>query len=224
MTCAEVMKKLEKLGTAQNRKIYARHGGSGDMFGVSFANLYKLQKQIKTDHALARQLWKTRNVDAQWLATMIADPTQMDSKETDAWAKDNSPGQAVSGLFAGLVARTQSAPQKMAAWIKSKEEFTRATGYNVMGALLRHDASALSDAECRKHLATIEKEIHGSANRARYSMNSAVISIGIYKPALTKEVIEAAKRIGHVEVDHGETGCKTPDALAYIKKAIARKK
>jgi len=47
MTFAEVMKQLESMGTAQNRKIYARHGVPADkMFGVSYANLYALQKKF----------------------------------------------------------------------------------------------------------------------------------------------------------------------------------
>jgi hypothetical protein len=37
-------------------------------------------------------------------------------------------------------------------------------------------------------------------------------------------VAEDAARIGKVKVDHGETGCKTPDAVPYIKKAVERKK
>ena len=53
MTLAEAMKQLEAQGTAQNRKIYARHGVKGEMFGVSSANLYALQKKIKVDHRLA---------------------------------------------------------------------------------------------------------------------------------------------------------------------------
>ena len=74
-----------------------------------------------------------------------------------------------------------------------------------------------------KILATIEKEIHRSANWARRAMNSALIAIGVYKPALRKKVIEAAKRIGKVEVDHGETSCRTPDAIGYIEKVLQRR-
>ncbi|MBI3856045.1 MAG: DNA alkylation repair protein, partial [Planctomycetes bacterium] len=72
-------------------------------------------------------------------------------------------------------------------------------------------------------LVTIEKEIHGSANFARHAMNGALIGIGICKPSLRRKAIEAAKRIGRVEVDHGETSCKTPDAVATIGKASQRK-
>ena len=42
-----------------------------------------------------------------------------------------------------------------------------------------------------------------------------------YTNALRKAALVAAKRIGKVEVDHGDTACKTPDAAEYIEKAWA---
>jgi len=41
---------------------------------------------------------------------------------------------------------------------------------------------------------------------------------------LEKKTLPVAQKIGVVEIDHGETYCKTPDAVLYIKKARARKK
>ena len=52
-------------------------------------------------------------------------------------------------------------------------------------------------------------------------MNQALISLGCRSAALRKAVTAAAKRIGPVEVDHGDTACKTPDAVAYISKTWA---
>ena len=82
MTATEVMERLEESGTAQNRKVYARHGMHEPFFGVSFAELGKLQKAIKTDHALARELWATGNWDARHLACMVADPRVASSRRT----------------------------------------------------------------------------------------------------------------------------------------------
>lgn len=42
----KVMKELKRMGTAQNRKVYARHGVGENMFGVSYANLNALKKKI----------------------------------------------------------------------------------------------------------------------------------------------------------------------------------
>ncbi len=71
---------------------------------------------------------------------------------------------------------------------------------------------------------TIEREVHGRPNRVRYSMNSALIAIGMRNATLERRAIAAARRIGKVEVDHGETGCKTPDPIPYIQRAKARRK
>lgn len=53
MSLAEAMSALEKAGSEQTRKTYARHGASGAMFGVSFADLKLLMKKIKVDQELA---------------------------------------------------------------------------------------------------------------------------------------------------------------------------
>jgi hypothetical protein len=52
-------------------------------------------------------------------------------------------------------------------------------------------------------------------------MHNALIGIGSYgSKSLRDKAIAAAKRIGKVEIDHGETGCKTPDAVTYINKTV----
>ena len=90
MTKTETLAKLKAFGTAQNRKVYRRHGVGEDLYGVSAADLKKLKKEIKTDHALAQQLWATGNHDARILATMIADPTAMKPSDLNTWARDLS--------------------------------------------------------------------------------------------------------------------------------------
>ena len=56
MNLQQALQQLEELGTAQNRKVYARHGVNPNMFGVSYANLNKLAKSSKRDHPLALEL------------------------------------------------------------------------------------------------------------------------------------------------------------------------
>ena len=72
-------------------------------------------------------------------------------------------------------------------------------------------------------MAHIEAEIHHQPNRTRHSMNQALICLGVLNKALAKGAKAVAKRIGKVEVDHGQTSCKTPDAAAYIDKTLAHR-
>ena len=78
-------------------------------------------------------------------------------------------------------------------------------------------------ARLKRNLSAIEKRIHQSKNRTKDAMNNALIPIGLRNSELEKKALEVARRIGKVEVDHGETGCKTPDAVPYIMKARKRK-
>ena len=84
--------------------------------------------------------------------------------------------------------------------------------------------NGLPDAYFEKYLGVIESKIASDKNWVKYAMNNALINIGVRNPQLERKAIAVAKRIGKVEVDHGETACKTPDAVPYIKKTIAYRK
>ena len=81
----------------------------------------------------------------------------------------------------------------------------------------------LPDSYFEDHLKKIEADIHGSANRIRHAMNQALIAVGVRNNVLRRRAVSAARQIGEIEVDHGDTSCKTPDAVAYIKKVIERR-
>lgn len=83
---------------------------------------------------------------------------------------------------------------------------------------------ALPDDFFEPYLEIIARDIHTRQNRVRYSMNTALIGIGTRSDALEKKAIAIAEQIGPVDVDHGETGCKTPDAASYIRKTRERQR
>ena len=221
MTYTQVMKELKRMGTAQNRKVYGRHGVGEKMFGVSFANLNMLSKKIKTDHDLAVKLWESGNHDARILATMIADPEQIKSSMLDAWVKalDN---YVISDAFSSLAGKTPHARKKAEKWTRSKNEWVGRAGWSVLCRVAASD-DGLNDGYFEPYLVTIESDIHMSKNRVRDAMNMAVINIGLRNTNMEKKAVAAAKRIGKVDVDHGETSCKTPDAIDYINKTKAHR-
>lgn len=222
MNCQSVLDELKRLGTAQNRKVYRQHGVGAGMYGVSYANLGKLRKKIRVDQSLAEQLWRTGNHDARVLAAMVADPGAIKSKTLDEWVKDLD-NYVVTDALSGLAGKTPFAIKKAERWVKSKNEWVGASGWSVVAAIAMSDTS-LDDGYFERLLVTIEETIHNAKNRTRYAMNNAVIAIGSRNAGLEKKAVAAAKRIGKVEVDHGETGCKTPDAVAYIQKVRARRR
>ena len=222
MTKTEVMKELKAKGTAQNRKVYRRHGIRGALFGVSYAALGKLRKKIKTDQTLAEQLWATGYDDARALATMIAEPGATSAKTLDAWAKDLD-NRGLAAALSNVAAESKSAKSRMEKWTASKNEMIACAGWHTLASIAREE-NGLSDAYFKKQLKTIETKVHSSPNWAKYAMNNALINIGVRNASLEKAATATAKRIGKIEIDHGETGCKTPDAAAYIKKTLAHRR
>jgi len=222
MSLAEVMKILEKSGTAQARKIYARHGASEPMFGVSFATLGGLQKKIKVDHELAQGLWSTKNFDARNLAFKIADPTRMTPAELERWASDTNV-RMVCSYVSMLAVESPHGFALGTRWLASKDEALRGAAWGVVAQLASRDET-VPDAWFLERLAEIEKTIHTAPNDHRGTMNQALITIGGRNAALRKAALASAKRIGKVDIDHGETSCETPDAAAYVEKIWARSK
>lgn len=222
MTFEEAMKRLEAMGSEQTRKTYLRHGMKAPLFGVSFANLEKLRKEIKRDTALARELWASGNTDARTLATMIADPKTIDEATIDAWAGDLD-HHTIADLFAtNLVSKTPYAKKKAGDWTASREEWLARAGWSLVAALATKEPS-VEGAFFGDFVPAIEREIGAARDRVREAMNSALIAFGGRGGELAGLALPAAKRIGRVEIDHGDTGCKTPDAVEYIEKLQARR-
>ena len=218
----DLLLELELLGTEQNRKVYRRHGVNGYQFGVSFANLKRLAKRIGANTPLAEMLWCSGVHDARALATMVADDQSIKECLLDRWLADLD-NYVLTDAFSDLVGRTRFALKKADAWSASTLEWVGAAGWNLVAQLALHDPT-LKEAYFVDKLERIENDIHERPNRTRYSMNNALIAIGVRNPALQKATLTVSDRIGKVQVDHGETSCKTPDAHAYILKTIQHRK
>ena len=219
MTLAQTMSALEKAGSAQTRKTYTRHGAAEPMFGVSFATLKALLKRVGVDHELALALWDTGNFDARNLAVKVADPARMSPSDLDRWAKAPI-SRMCAGYVAHLAAEGPHARSRSDAWLFAPDEMRRCAGWSLVGAMAMRDEST-PDAWFAQRLAEIEKSIQASPNAQREAMLHALIAIGCRSAALRRSVTAAAKRIGKVEIDHGDTACKSPEPAPTLEKAWA---
>ncbi len=219
MLAGDVLQQLESVGKEQYRKIYARHGVKGAQFGVSTADIKAIQKKIKRDHALAIELWDSGNYDARVLATLIADPAQVTGELADRWVRDLD-NYTLTGYVADLIAKTPMIREKMEAWIQSEEEWIGRAGWTLLAVMAAEDQS-LPDSYFEPYLADAEGRIHTAKNRIRDAMNNAIINIGLRSEGLRQKAYAAAERIGEIDVDHGDTACETPNAIAYIEKTLA---
>lgn len=221
-TVAQIMTELKKQGTAQTRKTFGRHGAPDDLFGVKIGDLKVIAKKIKGDQSLACELYETGNADAQYLAGMVADGSQMSKKQLDAWANAASWQMISEYSVPGVATESPYARELALKWIKSKKESVAATGWcTYAGIVAMAPDDKLDLAEIKQLLDQVARQIGAAPARVRYTMNGFVISVGSYVQPLLKQAKATARKIGVVEVDMGETDCKVPLATAYIEKVEA---
>lgn len=219
-----ILAELKKKGRENTRQIYARHGNAIDRtFGVSVADLKVIAKTIKGQQALALELYETGNLDAMYLAGMVADGSKMTKQQLNSWAESGANLQMISEYTVAWVTVENPAARELALqWIKSKKEHVAASGWcTYSGIVATQPDETLDLAEIESLLGTVVKSIKTAQNRVRYTMNGFVISVAAYVKPLFKQAMAAAKQIGPVSVDTGDTACNVPLATAYIAKIQA---
>ena len=121
------------------------------------------------------------------------------------------------GYVAMLAAESPHGRSTAERWLAAADPGRRCAGWGLAAQLASRDRSVPA-AWFEARLATLERGIHEVSDGERYARNSALIAFGGRSAALRDKALAAARRIGHVEVDHGDTSCETPDAAAYIGK------
>src|SRR6202012_1110938 len=90
MTVSEIMAELEAHGSESIKKILVKHGVKEPFFGTKIEYMKPIQKKIKQDYQLAKDLYATGNADAMYLAGLIADDAKMTKADLQTWVKEAS--------------------------------------------------------------------------------------------------------------------------------------
>ena len=224
MTVEQVMTKLESLGSEQTRKTFANHGAPLDnMFGVKVGDMKTILKETKKNHDLSLALYATGNSDAMYLAGLMADEKKISENELQTWAEQATWYMISEYTVAWVAAETQFGEKLANKWIDSNQESIASSGWATWNSILTIRPDEKVDYKhILKLLDRVENTIQTEKNRVRYTMNSFLLCVGIYCPALKNRVFEIAKKIGIIDVNVGNTSCKVPVVIDYIKKAEAR--
>jgi 3-methyladenine DNA glycosylase AlkD len=220
-TVAGILAEMKKKGKANYQAIYERHGIPKERsFGVLTSELKKIQKAIKGDQKLAMELYKTGMMEPMYLAGLVADGAKMSEKELRDWANGSHGMPMIAEYTVPWVTTENPAARELALeWMDSKKEAVASSGWTTYAGIVSlHPDAELDLAEIERLMQRAVKEIGKAPNRVKYAMNGFVISVGGYVKPLLQEAKAAAKQLGKVEVDVGETECKVPLALEYIEK------
>ena len=216
-----ILAELKSKGTEKNRVTYARHGHALDQtYGVSVADLKLIAKSIKGQQALALELYASGMMEAMYLAGIVANGAKMSEAQLHAWAEGATGLTMISEhTVAWVTVENPSARSLAQQWIASGKEYVASSGWCTFAGLVAITPDdALDFAELRTLLDTAVKTVHAAPNRARATMNGFVISVGSYVEPLLQDAKAAAKKIGPVSIDVGDTACEVRQSGQYIEK------
>lgn len=219
MTVNEIMAELESRGEANIKKILLKHGIREPFFGVKVEYLKLIEKKIKTDYQLAKDLYATGNADAMYLAGLIADDKKMTKADLQAWVEDALSNNINEYTVPWVATGSKVGFELALEWIDSPKPHIAAAGWGTLSGIAAVTPDEELDIPAYKALLDrVVNTINSAPNRVVYRMNNFVISVGCYIVPLSDEAIAAAKKIGTVVVDMNGTSCKVPDAQVYIAK------
>jgi len=220
-TRQSVLEDLKSKGNEKTRIIYIRHGLPGERtFGVSMADLKLIAKSIKGQQTLAYELYESGNVDAMYLAGLVANGALMTKDQLRTWALGAADMPMICEYTVPWVTlESKDASSLATEWIASGKDHLATIGWCTYSGIVATSAdSALDMEEIKGLLATAIRQIPHAGNRVKHTMNGFVIAVGTYVAPLIEEARAAAQTIGVVTVDMGDTSCKVPLATAAIAK------
>lgn len=178
MSCAEVVRYLKANAVAANREGMARYGIVTDKaLGVSMPKLRKLAAQLRKNHELALELWKTGLHEALILAALIDDPSLVTEQQMERWVKDFDSWDVCDQVCSNLFDKTAFAWKKPYEWTKSPATFVKRAGFVMMAALAVHDKRA-AEKDFLPFLKIIGREAVDDRNFVKKAVNWALRQIG----------------------------------------------
>lgn len=194
-TANDVLKWLEKRGTARNRNGMARFGiASPKIFGVSMATMEPLARRLGRNHELALALWSTQWHEARILATIVDEPALVTLRQMNAWARDFDNWAICDSACYQLFDRTPYAVAKVNQWSSRRTEFVKRGAFALMAGLAVHDKRRPDD-DFLRFLPIIARGADDDRNFVKKAVNWALRQIGKRNVALNAAATEAAARL-----------------------------
>lgn len=225
MNLKETLAKLESLGEEKRRAWNVKNGaGKAKQFGVAMGDLRALAKKIKTDHALALQLWKTRNIDAQLLAILLMKPQSLSAAELDKMVRAARFAWVADWLNAYIVKEQPPAAKETLRikWMEDEDGWAARAGWNLTASRINKGGKDVEGLDLPGLLDRIESEMADAAPETQWTMNNTLMAIGIHHAKHRKRAIAIGEKIGLYKDWPVSKGCTPPYAPIAINELVKR--
>jgi 3-methyladenine DNA glycosylase AlkD len=213
---------LAALKALSNGKMFAhniKNGAGKNQFGVKLGDIRTVANEIKSDHDLALELWKTENIDARLLSTLIIKPKKLTAKDLDELVKSIVFVQEADWFNAYVLKDHPQTEDVREKWMDSKNPWAARAGWSLTSGRVVRKPEGLDIVEL---LDRLESEMPRAPKEVQWTMNTALAQIGIQFPKHRKRAIEIGESLGIYRDYPVSKGCTSPFAPIWIKEMVRR--
>src|SRR5262245_8336311 len=171
VTLEETLRQLKSLGDAGVRAQHAKWGAGDNQFGVKHGDIRVLAKKIKADHKLAMSLWKTGNIDAQYLAILLIKPKDLSANEVDRLVRSVSFAWVAEWLNNYVVKQHPDKETLRQEWMATEDRWAARAGWTLTAERVVKSPDGLDPPGL---LDRIESEMGSADPVVQWTMNSAL--------------------------------------------------
>ncbi len=209
---------MAELAALDDPRMRAANLARGDDHGVNLARLREIAKHIKSDHALAMDLWARGDTAARLLATLIARPKQLSADELDAMIADITSPKLLDWFITNLVKPGKHAEAMRLRW-KDRDGLVGRAGWSLTTDRVVKNPDGL---DLDALLDQIEAEMKTAPDEKQWAMNHCLAEIGIRNPEKRQRAIRIGEKL-KVLVDYpASPGCTPPYAPVWIEEMVRR--
>jgi 3-methyladenine DNA glycosylase AlkD len=229
-TAAEVIAHLRSLGSEENRHGMRRYGIRIDRaLGISHGVQRDIARKIKRNHERAFELWESGITEAQFIASVTADPRRFTKADACRWAAEFDSWDIVDGV-SDLFVETDHWRELIDEFAADEREFVRRTAFAMIAWSVVHRKKE-PDETFLAFLPLIEAYAQDERNFVKKGVNWALRSIGKRNAKLNAEALALSERLAATndrtarwigkDAIRDLTGPKT---LARLEKQAAKKR
>ncbi len=201
-TSAEIIAHLRSIGSEENRQGMKRYGIRIERaLGISHGVQRDIARRIKRNHERAFELWDSGIMEAQFIASVTADPKRFTAEDAWRWAAEFDSWDIVDGVT-DLFVDCDAWKSLIEDFAADEREFVRRAAFAMMAWSSVHRKNE-PDATIAGFFPLIRQHAGDSRNFVWKAVSWALRSIGKRSLGLNKSAVELARELA------GSTGNTT---------------
>lgn len=221
MTVAKVLAQLKALGNEAMHKHNLKNGAGKNQFGVKRGDIRVVANKIRTNHELALELWKTGNIDAQFVAILIMKPGSLSASELEKLVKSVTYTEVADWLHSYVVKEHADKEALRQKWMATDDPMTARSGWRLTAGRVAKSPEGL---DLVGLLDRIEREMATADPVIQWTMNACLAEIGINHPALRPRALAIGETLGVYRDYPCSKGCTSPFAPIWINEMVGRQR